>query len=146
MVYHLLRMPRLLVTVDWDRWKVCHLCQAWTITTTVEVSQLYYFFFTCMLCQIMVPLSLRPHGNSPFPVFQVVGRALHTILPWHKRGPNISLQRRTNILWWIYFIQSLFCHLSLTEVIKSPDWQDLADIDSKISKLGFGKVLQRQSS
>lgn len=37
-------------------------------------------------------------------------------------------------------MKSLFYRLSFTEVIKSPDWQDLADIDSKISKLGFGKI------
>lgn len=29
--------------------------------------------------------------------------------------------------------------LFLTEPSKSPNWQDLAEIDSKISKLGFGK-------
>lgn len=28
---------------------------------------------------------------------------------------------------------------SFAEPSKSPNWQDLADIDSKISKLGFGK-------
>ena len=36
------------------------------------------------------------------------------------------------------FTYAVVC-LSFAEVTKSPNWQDLADIDNKISKLGFGK-------
>lgn len=39
-----------------------------------------------------------------------------------------------------WFAYTVVC-LSFTEVAKSPNWQDLADIDNKISKLGFGKYI-----